>query len=505
VRLRSTRLLWSSALVLLLIAYLRWLSPAVSPYAGGSDSSGYLWSARLFRQGRLSMPIRLPERFPIDATGAPVFAPLGGTIRRGTMDLVPTYPTGLPLHIAVANLFLDEERAVKGVLLFAAAGAIWLLYLLGRDAGLPRLWAAGGGALLALSPLFLYAAVQPFSDVMATFWAEAAVLSAWRSRQRPALVWLAGVSLGIATLVRPMSLVLILPVLAAMTLSAGFCVRLATGGLPFAVFVLAYQAWAYGSPLRSGYDRVWSAFGWHAVLQSLSHYVTWCPRLASWLVVLVPAAAWTWQGRYSRWRLVGAAWIVATFGTYAFYALTSETWWYMRYVLPGFPVLIIAGLAGLRAVALAAASWIGRPWAGRTIGLAAFAVLLLSAGLLARDPLSAAYRATKAGERVYPDTIRIISADKGSSEVVLMSQLSGAANYYAPGMPFLRYDALKSESWLAVRRWQRDEQAVIKAALFGFETDRMFGMTGPLLPCNWHPRGHYRNVTFWECPPPGRE
>jgi hypothetical protein len=489
----------------MLIGYLRWVSPAVSPYAGGSDSSGYLWSARLFRQGRLSVPIRLPEHFPVETTGAWVFAPLGGTVRPGTMDLVPTYPTGLPLHIAVANLFLDEEQAVKGVLLFGAAGAIWLLYLLGRDAGLPRLWAAGGGALLALSPLFLYAAVQPFSDVLATFWAEAAVLSAWRSRRRPGLMWLAGVSLGIATLVRPTNLVLILPVLAAMTPSVGSLVRLTAGGLPFAAFVFAYQAWAYGSPLRSGYADVWSAFGWRAVLQSLSHYVTWSPRLASWLVVLVPAAAWTWQGIHSRWRLVGAAWIVATFGTYAFYALTSETWWYMRYVLPGFPILIVAGLAGLRAVARTAASRIDRPWVARTIGAAAFAVVLLSAGLLARDPLSAAYRATKAGERVYPDTLRIMSAQDNSSEVVLMSQLSGAANYYTPGIPFLRYDLLTSESWLAVRRWQRDEQAVMKAALFGDEVDRVFGARKPALPCNWQPRGHYRTVTFWECPPPGKE
>jgi hypothetical protein len=494
-------------LVLLLIAYLRWVSPAVSPYAGGSDSSGYLWSARLFRQGRLSVPIRLPEHFPVDATGAWVFAPLGGTVRPGTMDLVPTYPTGLPLHIAVANLFLDEEDAVKGVLLFAAAGAIWLLYLFGRDAGLPRLWAAGGSTLLALSPLFLFMAVQPFSDVMATFWVEAAVLSAWRSRQRPGLVWLAGVSLGVATLVRPTNLVLILPVIAAMAPSAGSCIRLAAGGLPFAVFVWAYQAWAYGNPLRSGYDEVWSAFAWRAVPQSLAHYATWCARLASWLVVFVPASAWIWRGSLSRWRLVAATWVVATFGTYAFYALTSETWWYMRYVLPGFPVLIVAGLAGVRGVARTAASQIDRPWVARTISAAAFAVVLLSAGLLARDPLSAAYRATKAGERVYPDTLRIIAAEKNSSEseVVLMSQLSGAANYYAPNVRFLRYDALTSESWLAVRRWQRDEQIVIKAALFGSETDRMFGMTGGLLPCSWRPRGHFRNVTFWECPPPGKE
>jgi hypothetical protein len=50
---RTAPLLWSVALVLLLIAYVRWLAPSLSPYAGGSDASGYLWSARLFSRGTL--------------------------------------------------------------------------------------------------------------------------------------------------------------------------------------------------------------------------------------------------------------------------------------------------------------------------------------------------------------------------------------------------------------------------------------------------------------------
>ena len=314
-RLRTTPFLWPVVLVLLLVAYLRWLSPSVSPYAGGSDSSGYLWSARLFRQGTLSVPIDVPQKFPVETVGAQAFIPLGGTVRPGTMTLVPTYPTGLPLHLAAAHLLLDDENGVKGVLLLAAAGALVLLYLLGRDAGLPRLWAAGGSAILACSPLFLLIAVQPFSDVLATLWAEAAVLSAWRARRRPALAWLAGASLGIATLVRPTNLILILPVLAALAPGLGSYTRLIGGGLPFAAFVLAYQAWAYGNPFRSGYGDVRLAFTWSAVPQSLRHYLMWCPQLASWIVVFLPAAAWAWRGPLARWRLVAAAWAIATLGT----------------------------------------------------------------------------------------------------------------------------------------------------------------------------------------------
>jgi hypothetical protein len=421
------------------------------------------------------------------------------------MDLVPTYPTGLPLHIAGASLCLDEEQAVKGVLLFAAAGALWLLNLVSRDAGLPRLWAAGASGLLAFSPLFLFSAVQPGSDILATFWVEAAVLSAWRSRQRPALAWLAGISLGIATLVRPTSLVLILPVLAALAPRAASCLRLAGGGLPFAAFVMAYQAWAYGSPLKSGYGDVSSAFAWSTVPQSLWHYLTWGPQLASWLVVFVPVAFWAWRGSLARWRLVGALWLVAAFGTYAFYGVTSETWWYMRYVLPGFPILIVAGLAGLRAVAQAAASWDGRPWAPRAAGVAACAIVLLSAGALVRSPAFAAHRSVQAQERAYRDAVVVMGDDGTMPQPVLMSQLSGAANYYQPDAQLIRFDLLTTEGWRAVREWQRREHVAIGAALFGFEQRRLFDRAGFVPPCDWQPWGHYLDVTFWGCPPPGRE
>jgi hypothetical protein len=374
-------------------------------------------------------------------------------------------------------------------------------YLLGRDAGLPRLWAAAGSAILACSPLFLFIAVQPFSDVLATLWAEAAVLSAWRARRRPALAWLAGASLGIATLVRPTNLIVILPVLAALAPGVASYARLIGGGMPFAAFVLAYQAWAYGNPLRSGYGDVGLAFSGSAVPQSLRHYLTWCPQLASWIVVFLPAAAWAWRGPLARWRLVAAAWAIATLGTYAFYVLASDTWWYMRFVLPGFPILIVAGLAGLHAIAQAASQRVTFSRAAPAIGAAAFALVLLSVAALIANPLFDAHRSVKAGERVYRDALTMMPIGEDSPQPMLMMQLSGAANYYRPGLRYLRYDLLSPQAWLAIREWQRRQRLAIGAALFDLERDRSPGPRGPALPCDWQPRGHYLTVTFWECPP----
>jgi hypothetical protein len=490
--------MWRLSLALLLVGYLRWLSPALTPYATGADASGYLWSARLFRHGTLSVPIDVPRGFPIDAVGPNVFAPLGARVMPGTWHLVPTYPTGLPLHIAAANLFFAEESAVNAVLIVAAGAALSLLYLLARDAGLERWWALAGCVLLACSPLFLFMAVQPMSDVAATAWAEATILSAWRARRRLTFAAAAGVSFGIATLIRPTNALLILPMAAAVPLTVRNYAAFSAGALPFAAFAALYQANAYGHPLASGYADLASAFSWINLGPSVAHYVRWLPRLASWLIVCAPAALVGWSGPHARWRLVSALWMLALFGIYACYPVTSETWWSLRFVLPAFPPLIIASLVGLRQITEAVARRV--PIRGLSAIVPATAIVMCTAALVG-DQEFRAHRRWKEGERVYPEALQVRAFDGSRSAATLTLQMSGAANYYAPQLHMLRYDALQLGGWTAIRAWQTRDRVTIGAVLYGSETDQFFGPTGMLFPCRWESRGHYRHVTFWECPP----
>ena len=56
------RRLGMSITLLGIVAYLGFLAIHISPHAGGSDSSGYLNSARLLAQGKFFAPVRsLPE------------------------------------------------------------------------------------------------------------------------------------------------------------------------------------------------------------------------------------------------------------------------------------------------------------------------------------------------------------------------------------------------------------------------------------------------------------
>src|SRR5450432_316314 len=73
-----------------------------SPYAGGSDSSGYLNSARLLSAGRFFGPMRIPSGQPYLSFGPETFQPLGFVTDAREPRLVPTYPPGLPLHLMIA-------------------------------------------------------------------------------------------------------------------------------------------------------------------------------------------------------------------------------------------------------------------------------------------------------------------------------------------------------------------------------------------------------------------
>ncbi len=66
----------------------------------------------------------------------------------------------------------------------AALLVLVLVFLVGRELGLPRGWAAAAAVVLAACPVFVFQAIQPMSDVVATAWCLAAIFAALRSRAR---------------------------------------------------------------------------------------------------------------------------------------------------------------------------------------------------------------------------------------------------------------------------------------------------------------------------------
>jgi hypothetical protein len=381
---------------------------------------------------------------------------------------------------------VPEERAVRGVEMIAAAGTLWLFYLLAREGGAGSPLALAGTAVFALSPLFLFMAVQPMSDALATLWAEATVLFAWRARRRPLDAAAAGAAFGIAVMVRPTSALLLAPVALALPHGRRAYAMFAAGALPAAAFLAAYQSAAYGHPLASGYGDMSSAFSIALIDTSLRHYLRWLPAIASWLVVLAPVGMFAWRGELAPWRTIAAAWVVALFGIYAMYPVTSETWWSLRFVLPAIPLLLVASLAGLQAIA----------------GRAAPLVAVLAIPLLIRQPEFQAFRSVASDERAYREALQLLTLNPTTPRPVLMVQMSGAAMNYTPQLGLLRYDELTPEAWGAIAEWQRRERLPLGAALFPSEVPRVVDERSLPVPCTWSSRGRYRHISFWQCEPP---
>ena len=148
----------AAAAACVLIAAVAWNTRA----AGGSDSSCYVLQAEAFAHGRAAL-----ERPSALLPGAPaaVFAPTGFVPSpRGAHDAVPICGPGLALAMAPAVL-VGRDAVFLLVPAFAAL-AVWLTFAFGRQLD-DAVTGAAAAVLVATSPIFLYQAVQPMSDVPA--------------------------------------------------------------------------------------------------------------------------------------------------------------------------------------------------------------------------------------------------------------------------------------------------------------------------------------------------
>ena len=227
-----------------------------------------------------------------------------------------------------------------------------LIGLLAAACALPRPLAVLAAIVLATSPLYLFMSVQLMSDTPALVWTTTAVvLCCWPgsgSRQ----AWrdvLAGGAVSVAVLyVRPTCW-------SSCRSRSAFGVawprwfRLAAGGVPGAVLLLAYNAAAYR---RRDHDRIRGqsrAFSIDNVLPSLRNYAAWLPVLVT-PIGLLALGLPVIVRRARRMAAVLTAWALSVVVFYAFYYHTHETWWYLRFLLPAFPPIIVGALwVGLRA------------------------------------------------------------------------------------------------------------------------------------------------------------
>ena len=470
-------------LVLAAFGYAAFIYVKGSPFAAGSDSSGYLNSARLLAAGKFTTSVNsLPQLTPPDWHYY-WQEPLGFTAQHLTPRMAPTYPTGLPLHLALAAPIVGWEKAARLVNVLNVLAAAALLYGLARQLALARVWALIGVAFLWTSPLFIFQSLQPLSDALALTWSLAAILCALKSRQNGLWAMAAGAAWAIAVLVRPTSLLIALPLSLALPFSARRWLAAAVGSVPGAAWFFYYNTQAYGSAFTTGYGDISAAFESRFIVGNLAHFTCWVPLLVS-LPLTCAAILLPWRRPTfapPRTILMLGTWIGVLVVFYAPYFCAGSIWSEVRFLLPGFPAVVLAGL-------LVAQAWRPAPpwWL--------LALCLSGQGLLSHQLHVTGIREQ---ERAYRVATRWLETQVAPGSVVITAQLSGAAQYYNQ-LNLVRWDILPPDQLPQLRAAAAKAQQKIYAAVF---IPEISALNSALPAARWEQIGETPGVKFFQLIP----
>lgn len=484
-----SRLQWA-AVVAVFGLYMVWLSHHVGAVAGGSDSSGYFNHARLIETGASSARMREVQPAAGERLPQALFIPLGFVRLEDGGHLAPYYPAGLPLFLcAFASLFGWSHAGYVTMIVHAALGLL-ATYGLGRMVGLDRTWSLLGAGILATCPLYVFMSLIALSDVPSLVWTCAAILAALKGAKNASWAAAAGVALSIDVLLRPANLLALVPVSVVLGLSPRRWAFLAVGGLPAAWFCLSHNESLYGRPFATGYGDMSALFTTSNLPAGLSHYALWLPILLTPLVLFAVRLPWLTQVPM-RIRMALGAWIVSYGAFYAPYHFTHEMWWFLRFLLPAFPGLIVAALLAVRD---ATKGFLNMRVRALAIGIPAALGLLAAANgaWWIRDLYVLDVGDT---EKRYLAVCRWLEANIPSDAVCVAMQMSGSIFYYTP-FPIVRWDHLDERSLPCLERTVREQNLPLYAVLFPHEQAES-RVLDKCIPGHWVEVGRIDTVSVW--------
>ena len=399
--------------------------------AAGSDSYGYVSQARFWLNGipRIQQPWVLD--FPWEHRDW-IFSPLGYRPFSPDGTIVPTYPAGLPLIMAAFLGVLGANGPFYVVPVLAAL-TVWFTYMLGREATGSRTVASLAAALIVASPAFLTHVMVPMSDVPAAAgWTLVAVLAL---KQKP---FAAGVVSGLTLMIRPNLVLLTLVPAFAWRGAREPLARFATGLVPGLVAIMIVNMLLYGGPFTTGYASLFELYAFGALPLNLRNYIVWLVQTQTPVVLLalVPVfvrGALRDDGRPVSARACLAALVGLTFASYVFYA-TFDHWFYLRFLLPAYPGLLVLMVAALRWLA-----W-KIPAEARVPAIALICAAIVPFGVNAARHEGVFNVAASEGRHIR--AAQEIASRTPADAIVMAVQHSGSVRYYADRIT-LRYDWLK--------------------------------------------------------------
>lgn len=475
--------------IMLLALYAAFLSRHTAVIAGGADSSGYLNSARLFREGNLRETLRAPAALgPAAGLDAMHFLPQGffPSAERGRLN--PTYPTGLPLHLAAAQAAFGARAGTAVVLLGAAAAAVALMYAAARALGLHVALSAAGAVTLAAFPVFLFASIQPLSDTLATAWALAALTAALRAGKSGIWSAAAGFALAAAVLTRPTNLLLAPALVVLIGWQPRRLLVFTAGGLPGAAWLAWYNHALYGHPFASGYGNIGAAFAVQYGAPTALHFAKWLALLLPAALLALPLAAAA-RGEFRDRRLAALALaFLAIAGCYAFYEVSHEVWWCLRFILPAVPALILAALLGIEALARG----LGARWPRAFRPAAGLVIALWAVGVSWHWTPRLAVFEMRRYEQAYADGAAAALERFRPGALVVCSAFSGSIYHYTP-FAVLRSDQIAPDDFRGHAARLHAAGTEVGAVLFESEETEAFRRC----PGDWTRVARVGNVGLW--------
>ena len=451
--------------------------------AGASDIYGYMSQADLWLAGeiKVSQPWMTEVPWPDKVWS---FSPFGyRPAPHGEWAIVPTYSPGLPLLLAAAKA-LGGQCGLFLVVPLCAAIAVFSTYVLGRQLGSAAMGLIAA-ALLAASPASLGVMMDPLSDVPAmAVWTMAFVCLFGRSRKAALF---AGLLSALAVLIRPNLVVLVVP------MGVWYLVRLrakrygetppepsagrrpaahsrdswpqrlrdagifSIGVAPGILVVALLNNALFGSPLSSGYGQLDELMHWSRIGPNLVNYLRWFAEsqtpvaLLGFLALIIPLRRF-WPAVTDRTIfIVIGGYLAALWLQYGAY-LGFDSWGFLRFLLPSWPLLLIGAAAVL--LVLAQTGWAGR----MIVTLTVIAMMWWQVGYANRHGVFDQRQAARHILLIAP----LVRAQTAENSVVIALQHSGAARYYT-GRVTLRYDYLPADTLDRDLDWLRSRGVEVYA------------------------------------------
>jgi hypothetical protein len=406
--------------------------------AGGADAFGYVNQAYDWAERRLPAPQPVTMTLPFETSDA-MQAPLGYRPGVEPRTIVPTYAPGLPLLMSLA-LAAGACGPFLVVPLFAAL-FVWFTFRLGARTGGPAVGVVAA-VVLTTSPVVLFQALWPMSDIPSGAIWTAALVFALRGTRRGVLA--AGLWAALGLLVRPnLPLVAGVPLVAIALGAAGRerWLRAALYCAPLAVVAAAVAAinttW-YGGAFNTGYGSTGELYRASNVWPNLKLNAAWLWESQSPWLLLVFVAWLPPFGRSIARRVlaIGGLLALATLASYASYA-QFEVWWYLRLLMPAFGIFAVFVAAGLVGIARTMPQPFGRIAAAAALCAMTATTVSFAAG-------RGVFGEVRAGESRYV-TVGEFAADRLPATAAIFAVQHGGSLRFYSGRPTLRFDWVRPE------------------------------------------------------------